>query len=164
MTATGFNQFMPKTPQQLQAELQTMLQGQYAPIYNAYQQNMQMQPPTANQPSTSGNYVFVNAYNEVENYPVPADGRAVLIFIVGQNVYYSKKIANGQAMIQPYTYAPLNANGVMETPAQEEKPQSFEDKVVAALQSLSDRMTQLETAKPKAKQTKKETGEVNDEL
>lgn len=165
----NFNPYMqngqPKSPQQLQAELTAMLQGQYAPMYNAYQQQ-NMQAPMPNQPSTSGNYIFVNDYNEVENYPVPADGRAVLIFVSGQQVYYSKKLVNGQALIQPFTYAPLNANGTTadSAPTQEEKPQSFEDKVVAALQNLSDRMTQLENAKPKAKPTKKDTAEVRDEL
>lgn len=163
----NFNPYMqngqPKSPQQLQAELTAMLQGQYAPMYNAYQQQ-NMQAPMPNQPSTSGNYIFVNDYNEVENYPVPADGRAVLIFVSGQQVYYSKKLVNGQALIQPFTYAPLNANGTTDTTTVEEKPVSFEDKVINALQTLSDRITQLESAKPKTKTTKKETAEVSDEL
>lgn len=163
------NNMQPKTPQQLQAELQAMLQGQYAPMYNALQQqgmNMGMPPQNPNQPSTSGMYVFVNDYNEVENYPVPADGRAVLLFINGQNVYYSKKIVNGQPMLQAYNYMPINMNGnVDNTQPAEEKPQTFEDKVLTALQGLSDRITTLETAKPKAKIAKKDVAEVNaDEL
>lgn len=157
---TPYNAFMnnmqPKTPQQLQAELTAMLQGQYAPMYNAYQQNMQA--PMPNQPSTSGNYIFVNNYNEVENYPVPADGRAVLIFVTGQQIYYSKKLVNGQALIQPFTYAPLNANGTTDTaPMQEEKPQTFEEKMYSAVQNLSDRIAMLETKKTKPKTVKQGT-------
>lgn len=169
----NFNPYMPnnqpKTPQQLQAELQAMLQGQYAPMYNALQQqgmNMGMQPQNPNQPSTSGMYVFVNDYNEVENYPVPADGRAVLLFINGQNVYYSKKIVNGQPMLQAYNYMPINMNGNVDNNAQpaEEKPQTFEDKVLTAMQGLSDRIAQLENAKTKSKSGKRENVEVSDEL
>lgn len=168
----NYNPYMPngqpKSPQQLQAELAAMLQGQYTPMYNAFQQqNMNMGMPTQNpnQPSTSGNYVFVNDYNEVENYPVPADGRAVLLYINGQNVYYSKKIVNGQPMLQAYNYMPINMNGNVDnaSPA-EEKPQTFEDKVLVALQGLSDRITTLENAKPKIKTAKKDTAEVSDEL
>lgn len=170
---TPFNPYMPngqpKSPQQLQAELAAMLQGQYAPMYNAFQQqnmNMGMPPQNPNQPSTSGMYVFVNDYNEVENYPVPADGRAVLLYINGQSVYYSKKIVNGQPMLQAYNYMPINMNGnVDNAQSAEEKPQTFEDKVLLALQGLSDRITTLETAKPKSKTARKEVGEVNaDEL
>lgn len=178
--AMNYNAYMPnmqpKTPQQLQAELQAMLQGQYAPIYNAFQQqNMNMPQQSPNQPSTNGMYIFVNDYSEVENYPVPADGRAVLIFINGQNVYYSKKLVNGQPMLQAFNYMPINMNGSVDntnntnnvntanTATQDEKSQSFEDKILTAVQSLSDRITQLETTKPKQK-SKKETAEVDDGL
>lgn len=172
---TPFNPYMPngqpKSPQDLQAEINAMLQRQYAPMYNAFQQqnmNMGMPPQNPNQPSTSGMYAFVGDYSEVENYPVHADGRAVLLFINGQNVYYSKKMVNGQPMLQAFNYMPINMNGNIDNAQQpqEEKPQTFEDKVLVALQGLSDRITTLESAKqPKQKPTKKDTAEVNaDEL
>lgn len=153
----------PKSPQQLQAELMAALNGQYAPMYNAYQQQ-NVQSPIPNQPCTSGMYDKVTTYQDVENYPTPTNGTAVLLFNYEQGVFYSKKFVNGQSVIQPFTFMPLNSSSSTETQVNEEKPQTFEDKVLTAMQGLSDRIAQLENAKTKSKSGKRENVEVSDEL
>lgn len=152
----------PKTPQQLQAELAAMLQGQYAPIYNAYQQNVQS--PISNQPCTSGMYDKVSNYQEVENYPTPTNGTAVLLFNYEQGIFYSKKFVNGQSVIQPFTFIPLNSNNNNDNIQPEEVKQTTEEKILIALENLTDRVAKLETAKTKTKTSKGQVTEGSDEL
>lgn len=163
----AFNPFMngqqPKSPQQLQAELAAMLQGQYAPMYNAYQQQ-NVQSPISNQPCTSGMYDKVTNYQEVENYPTPTNGTAVLLFNYEQGIFYSKKFVNGQSVIQPFTFMPLNSSNNADNNVQETPTQTTEEKILIALQNLTDRVSQLETTKAKSKTSKSQSIEVNDEL
>lgn len=157
----AYTPYQPKSPQQLQAEINTMLQTQYTPYFNALQQQQQnVQSPIPNQPCTSGMYDKVTSYQDVENYPTPTNGTAVLLFNYEQGVFYSKKFVNGQSVIQTFTFIPLNNNDNKV----EEQPQSTEEKILAYLDSLSERLTKLETRKPRTT-TKKETQGVNsDEL
>jgi hypothetical protein len=169
MTYNPYSAYQPKTPQQLQLELNSMLQNQYAPIYNAFQQQNNVQSPISNQPCTSGVYDKVTNYQEVENYPTPTNGTAILLFNYEQGIFYSKKFVNGQSVIQPFTFMPLNNNSETNTAnstnnTAEEQPQSTEDKILSYLESLTQRVEKLETRKQRTT-TKKVNGEVkSDEL
>lgn len=159
----GFNPAQPKTPQQLQAELTSMLQGQYAPVYNAFQQQQQMQSPIVNRPSTSGIYDRVSNYQEVENYPAPTDGNAVLLFNFENGVFYSKKFINGQSTIQTFTFMPLNTNANDDS-QNSPKNTPNEPDTIALINSLADKIRVIEGRISKTKNTKKSESEVRDEL
>lgn len=156
------NPTQPKTPQQLQIELSNMLQGQYAPVYNAYQQQ-QMQSPIMNKPSTSGIYDKISSYQDVENYPTPTDGTAVLLFNYESGVFYSKKFVNGQSTIQTFTFMPLNSNSVEDVKI--EPKQSDSDKNTPDyINTLLDRIEALERKISKPRAIKKTESEAKDEL
>lgn len=113
--ANYYNPTMPgypvaKTPQQMQQELTAILQNQYMPAYNALQQQQNIQSPIMNQPCTSGVYDKVTNIQDVENYPTPTNGTAVLLFNYDTGVFYSKKFVNGQNTIQPFKFIPLNTS------------------------------------------------------
>lgn len=159
----NYNNFQPKTPQQLQAELTSMLQGQYAPVYNAFQQQ-NMQSPIQNKPSTSGIYDQVSSYQEVENYPTPTDGTAVLLFNFGNGVFYSKKFVNGQSTIQPFTFMPLNSSSIDEKSNGNEIA-SRDEEIPEYIKALINRIDKIENSISKAyKTSKKSDSEVKDEL
>ena len=144
--ATPYNTYpyySVKSPQQMQQELTSILQNQYAPAYNMLQQNIQS--PIPNQPSTSGIYDKVSTYQDVENYPTPTNGTAVLLFNYDDGVFYSKKFVNGQSTIQPFKFLPLNssntANVVESEPVKDaEKELDFKE----MLQKLSNKFDALE--------------------
>lgn len=157
----NYNNNQPKTPQQLQAELIGMLQNQYAPMYNSFQQQ-NMQSPIQNKPSTSGIYDQVSSYQDVENYPTPTDGTAVLLFNFGNGVFYSKKFVNGQSTIQPFTFMPLNSNGTDDSTTTQETAQK-QAEMPEYVRLLMDRMDKIEMAVSKSKNGTRRTG-VKDEL
>ena len=95
--------------------------------------------------SNRGTYVYVNDYNDVVNYPTPADGNAVLFFNLDKGILWSKKFVNGSNSIQAFTIAPLNnvSNDMINSTPTEEKPleMSKNDDIT---NNMLDRITNLE--------------------
>ena len=101
--------------QQLQNQYQQMGMGQ--PMPQQSNSNVAM--------SNRGTYVYVNDYNDVVNYPTPADGNAVLFFNLDKGILWSKKFVNGANSIQAFAIYPLNNvsnEGMVNNTSQEEKP------------------------------------------
>ena len=119
-------------------ELRNQMQPQYQ-----YQQPMPQQNNVAM--SNRGTYVYVNDYNDVVNYPTPADGNAVLFFNLDKGILWSKKFVNGSNSIQAFTIAPLNnvSNDVINNTPNNETPLG-EPKTDDIINNLLDRTTNLE--------------------
>ncbi len=126
-------------------------------LQNQYQQQMGMQPnnippmqgqnsnPNMSAMSNRGTYVYVQDYQEVVNYPTPADGNAVLFFNLDKGILWSKKFVNGSNSIQAFTIAPLNnvSNEMVNNTSTEEKPVETA-KNVEITDNMLTRITQLE--------------------
>ena len=106
--------------------------------------------PMGNQPnnvamSNRGTYVYVQDYDQVVNYPTPADGNAVLFFNLDKGILWSKKFVNGSNSIQAFTIAPLNnvSNDVINN-TQDASTASIEPKTDEITDNMLNRITDLE--------------------
>ena len=114
------------------------LRNQMQPQYQQPQQNNVAM-------SNRGTYVYVNDYNDVVNYPTPADGNAVLFFNLDKGILWSKKFVNGSNSIQAFTIAPLNnVSNDMINNTQPSETVLGEPKNDDIINNLLDRTTMLE--------------------
>ena len=111
--------------------------------------------------SNRGTYVYVNDYQEVVNYPTPADGNAVLFFNLDKGILWSKKFINGSNSIQAFTIAPLNSVGAdrvnnttsEEAPLETAKNDEITDNMLSRITNLEDKFDELlETIKKTPKE------------
>ena len=123
----------PKSPQQLQQELQQEM-AKYQQMYGL-QQQYQPQPQQA---TNGGRYIYVNSYDEVVNAPTSTDGNSTLFVYLEKGLMWSKKFQEGQHFIQAFTFAPLNSVG---EPKAKEQPKSQENDYNA----LNERISVLES-------------------
>ena len=127
---------MDRINQQIQQLQQLQMQyNQYAPQQNS--QNIAL--------SNRGTYVYVNDYQEVVNYPTPADGNAILFFNLDKGILWSKKFINGSNSIQAFTISPLNSfsNEPINNSIQDKKP-LVEENNNDLMDNLLNRMTNIE--------------------
>lgn len=150
-------------------------------LQNQYQQQMGMQPnnippmqgqnsnPNMSAMSNRGTYVYVQDYQEVVNYPTPADGNAVLFFNLDKGILWSKKFINGSNSIQAFTIAPLNnvSNEPINNTSTEEKPvetaknDEITDNMLTRITQLEDKFDRVlellsnNSGKPEKKQDSK---------
>ena len=120
--------------QQLQAQYQQMGMGQQPTPNN----NVAM--------SNRGTYVYVNDYQEVVNYPTPADGNAVLFFNLDKGILWSKKFVNGANSIQAFAISPLNSvsnEGMVNNTSENDKG-IVEPKSDEIIDNLLNRVTNIE--------------------
>ena len=118
-------------------------------LQNQYQQMGMGQQPTPNNNvamSNRGTYVYVNDYQEVVNYPTPADGNAVLFFNLDKGILWSKKFVNGANSIQAFAISPLNnvSNEGMTNPTPKEENPIEEPKSDEIIDNLLNRVTNME--------------------
>lgn len=101
-----------------------------------------------------GKYFYVYDYQEVVDFPTPADGSAVLFLCLDKNGAmngraWSKKIVNGTSSIQELSVAFMNSNSYNQSDTQssqqeQSQPQVTNEDIMALLGSLADRLTALE--------------------
>lgn len=72
--------------------------------YGQTNQQQAYQPRT--QPAKTGQYIYVNDFNEVVNAQVPLSGDAILF--IGEGIMWSKKFLNGQPYISAFNFAPVS--------------------------------------------------------
>ena len=124
--------------QQLQNQYQQMGMGQQPVQQQNNNNNVAM--------SNRGTYVYVNDYQEVVNYPTPADGNAVLFFNLDKGILWSKKFVNGANSIQAFAISPLNSvsNEGITTPTPNEEKAVIEPKNDEIIDNLLNRVTDIE--------------------
>lgn len=135
----------------LEQELARLRQMQ-AQMYGQPNGNM---PQSNGRQYEGGKYVYVYDYQEVVNFPTPADGSAVLFLGLDKNGAmdgrgWSKKIINGTSSIQELSVAFKNSYSQSDTQStQQEQPQPkvTNEDIMALLGNLADRMTALEESK-----------------
>lgn len=76
---------------------------------------------------TTGRWVMVNSFSEIQNALVPIDGTQTLFMLTNEPIFYIVTMVNGQKMLQGYTFTALT---------QENAP--------APAATMEDRMTSVE--------------------
>ena len=76
---------------------------------------------------TTGRWVMVNSFSEIQNALVPIDGTQTLFMLTNEPIFYIVTMVNGQKMLQGYTFTALT---------QENAP--------APAATMEDRMTNVE--------------------
>lgn len=103
----------PKTPEQIQNEMQASL-DQYQNMFQSYQMT---QPQVRQQSRRGGEYYEVVDVHDMEEAPTRLDGTPALFFDFKNRVFWSKKYVNGAHSIQTYRFEPiLSSSEVAEEP------------------------------------------------
>ena len=157
----GYNPYVQPNYDRVDAQIRQLQELKNQMEQQNYNYSSQ-QPQTNVAMSNRGTYVYVQDYQEVVNYPTPADGNAVLFFNLDNGILWSKKFVNGSNSIQAFTIAPLNSVGNDNAEAKPkndnislESPKNDEiiDNILTRMTSLEDKLDEI--LKPK-KTIKKE--------
>lgn len=137
------------------------LYQQYKNILNSLQNNMCPQPNQQRQQNAQsanpamgqrGMFIQVNDYKDVENYPVSPDGTPTLFFDYQHGFFWSKKLLNGQTVVQDFVFAPRSGMTQSETadtslddlPVDEDKAQGVDmNAILEQLEILSKKVDAL---------------------
>lgn len=124
--------------------------------------NPQVQPNSAM--NNRGDYIRINDYKDVENYPARTDGVATLLFDFANNIFYSKKLLNGKPSIQTFSFNILNNIGEEqnEQPQNEEpKEETQPDKMQIVIDYIEKMNKKITTLTKEVNKIKKEQKAVN---
>lgn len=157
----GYNPMM--AGQQAQKRIAD-LQNELSALQNMNNQMFPQQIQNTSSPlnSDTGVYVYVQDYQQVINYPTPADGKAMLFINLDKGIGWSKKFVNGTNVIQSFTINLLNTydnNIAQQGPGTEEVTNTPNNDI---LDNLMERMTHMEDNFEKILKALNERGQQNE--